>query len=86
MPKREKARIMAAMQQSNNSKCQEKALAAELEDDSRLLRNVVKAHLETCEFTRDKVAPMILRAREQPSFTASPPTLVSYIKYNVNIE
>lgn len=77
VPKREKARILAAMQQSTNSKCQEKAVAAELEDDGRLLRTVVRAHLETCDFTRDKVTPMILRAREQPSFTATPPTLVS---------
>ncbi|XP_014276626.1 ecdysone-inducible protein E75 isoform X3 [Halyomorpha halys] len=82
VPKREKARILAAMQQSTNSKCQEKALAAELEDDSRLLRTVVKAHLETCDFTRDKVAPMILRAREQPSFTASPPTLACPLNPN----
>lgn len=67
------------MHQNNNSKCQEKAVAAELEDDGRLLRTVVRAHMDTCDFTRDKVAPMILRAREQPSFTASPPTLVSIV-------
>ncbi|BES97962.1 Ecdysone-induced protein [Nesidiocoris tenuis] len=74
VPKREKARILAAMQQSTNFRCQEKMLAAELEDDQRLLRTVVQAHLDTCDFTRDKVDPMIIRAREHPSFTNSPPT------------
>lgn len=76
MPKREKARILAAMQQSSNSKCQEKAAVAELEDDQRLVASVVRAHLETCDFTSDKVAPTLARAREQPNYTLCHPTLV----------
>lgn len=79
VPKREKARILAAMQQSSNSRSQEKAVAAELEDEQRLLSTVIRAHLDTCDFTRDKVEPMLARARDQPSYTACPPTLVSYI-------
>nr|WIM36146.1 ecdysone-induced protein 75 [Pyrrhocoris apterus] len=82
VPKREKARILAAMQQSSNSKCQEKAVAAELEDDARLLRTVVTAHLETCDFTRDKVTPMILRAREHPSYMANPQILACPLNPN----
>lgn len=78
VPKREKARILAAMQQSSNSKCQEKAAVAELEDDQRLVASVVRAHLETCDFTSDKVAPTLARAREQPNYTLCHPTLVSY--------
>lgn len=78
VPKREKARILAAMQQSSNSRSQEKAVAAELEDEQRLLSTVIRAHLDTCDFTRDKVEPMLARARDQPSYTACPPTLVSY--------
>lgn len=81
MPKREKARILAAMQQSTNSRSQEKAVAAELEDDQRLLGTVVRAHLDTCDFTRDKVQPMLMRARDQPCYTACPPTLVSLIHF-----
>lgn len=77
VPKREKARILAAMQQSTNSRSQEKAVAAELEDEQRLLGTVIRAHLDTCDFTKDKIEPMIARAREQPSYTACPPTLVS---------
>ncbi|XP_050533665.1 ecdysone-inducible protein E75 isoform X2 [Daktulosphaira vitifoliae] len=75
VPKREKARILAAMQQSSNSKCQEKAAVAELEDDQRLIASVVRAHLETCDFTSDKVAPTLARAREQPNYTLCHPTL-----------
>lgn len=77
VPKREKARILAAMQQSSNSRTLEKAVAAELEDEQRLLETVVRAHLDTCDFTRDKVEPMLQRARDHPSYTACPPTLVS---------
>ncbi|XP_008180289.1 nuclear hormone receptor E75 isoform X3 [Acyrthosiphon pisum] len=75
VPKREKARIMAAMQHSSNSKSQEKAAVAELEDDQRLVASVVRAHLETCDFTSDKVAPTLARAREQPNYTLCHPTL-----------
>ncbi|XP_054283037.1 nuclear hormone receptor E75-like isoform X2 [Macrosteles quadrilineatus] len=75
VPKREKARILAAMQQSTNSRSQEKAVAAELEDDQRLVSTVIRAHLDTCDFTRDKVEPMLARARDYPNYTACPPTL-----------
>lgn len=83
MPKREKARILAAMQQSSNSRTLERAVAAELEDEHRLLETVVRAHIDTCDFTRDKVEPMLQRAREHPSYTACPPTLVSY-KFSID--
>lgn len=79
VPKREKARILAAMQQSSNSRTIEKAVAQELEDEQRLLETVVRAHLDTCDFTRDKIEPMLQCAREHPSYTACPPTLVSKV-------
>lgn len=85
VPKREKARILAAMQQSSNSKCQEKAAVAELEDDQRLVASVVRAHLETCDFTSDKVAPTLARAREQPNYTLCHPTLVSNITPSIKV-
>lgn len=66
------------MQLSTNSRSYEKALAAELEDDQRLLSTVIRAHIDTCDFTRDKVEPMIVMARDQPQYTACPNTLVSF--------
>ncbi|ENN75471.1 hypothetical protein YQE_08020, partial [Dendroctonus ponderosae] len=82
VPKREKARILAAMQQSSNSRYMEKAVAAELDDEQRLLATVVRAHIDTCDYTRDKVEPMLRRAREQPSYTACPPTLACPLNPN----
>ncbi|XP_028130298.1 ecdysone-inducible protein E75 isoform X3 [Diabrotica virgifera virgifera] len=82
VPKREKARILAAMQQSSNSRSLEKAIAAELEDEQRLLETVVRAHIDTCDFTRDKVEPMLQRARDHPSYTVCPPSLACPLNPN----
>ncbi|RVE42664.1 hypothetical protein evm_012693 [Chilo suppressalis] len=73
VPKREKARILAAMQQSSSSRAHEQAAAAELDDGPRLLARVVRAHYDTCEFTSDRVAEMRARARDCPTY--SQPTL-----------
>lgn len=75
VPKREKARILAAMQQSTQNRGQQRALATELDDQPRLLAAVLRAHMDTCEFTREKVNQMRQRARECPTY--SMPTLVS---------
>lgn len=79
VPKREKARILAAMQQSSTSRANEQAAAAELDDAPRLLARVVRAHLDTCEFTRERVAAMRARARDCPTY--SQPTLVSILHF-----
>ncbi|CAD7005044.1 unnamed protein product [Ceratitis capitata] len=74
VPKREKARILAAMQQSTQNRGQQRVLAGELDDQPRLIAAVLRAHLETCEFTKEKVATMRQRARDCPSY--SMPTLL----------
>lgn len=63
------------MQQSTQNRGNQRALASELDDQPRLLASVLQAHIETCEFTREKVAAMRQRARDCPSY--SMPTLVS---------
>lgn len=73
VPKREKARILAAMQQSTQNRGNQRALATELDDQPRLLAAVLRAHMDTCEFTREKVTTMRQRARDCPSY--SMPTL-----------
>lgn len=75
VPKREKAKILAAMQKVN-ANSQEKALCVELEDESRLLSTIIRAHEETCDYTREKVAPLVERARTQPVFAHCPPQMV----------
>lgn len=83
VPKREKARILAAMQQSTQNRGQQRALASELDDQPRLLSAVLRAHLDTCEFTKEKVAAMRQRARDCPSYSM-PTLLVSKKKYSLN--
>lgn len=78
VPKREKAKILAAMQ-SVNARSQERAVLAELEDNTRVTAAIIRAHMDTCDFTRDKVAPMLQQARAHPSYTQCPPTLVSVL-------
>ncbi|XP_055632053.1 ecdysone-inducible protein E75 isoform X2 [Toxorhynchites rutilus septentrionalis] len=73
VPKREKARILAAMQQSTQNRGNQRALATELDDQPRLLAAVLRAHMETCEFTQEKVGAMRQRARDCPTY--SMPTL-----------
>lgn len=84
VPKREKARILAAMQQSTQNRGQQRALTTELDDEPRLLAAVLRAHMETCEFTKEKVASMRQRARECPSYSM-PTLLVSNIESIHNI-
>ncbi|GAU93778.1 hypothetical protein RvY_05664 [Ramazzottius varieornatus] len=54
VPKREKAKIMAEMQKQN-AKQQATSLTAEMEDQESLLALIVKAHEETCEYTRPRI-------------------------------
>lgn len=75
MPKREKARILAAMQQCTQNRGHQRALTTELDDLPRLTSAVLQAHMETCEFTKEKVANMRQRARDCPSYSL--PTMVS---------
>ncbi|XP_054711861.1 ecdysone-inducible protein E75-like isoform X2 [Uloborus diversus] len=74
VPKREKAKILAAMQKVNASS-HEKALCAELEDELHLLSTVVQAHEETCDYTREKVVALIEKARSQQVYAQGTPTL-----------
>lgn len=63
--------------QKVNQNSQEKALCVELEDENRLLATIIKAHEETCDYTKEKVAPLIDRARANPIFAHCPPQMVS---------
>src|SRR5688500_1007807 len=76
VPKREKAKILAAMQKVNMSSM-EKQLTEQLDDEGRLLSSLLAAHDETCDYTRDKVAPLLDRARAHPVFASCPSSMVS---------
>ncbi|XP_076351004.1 nuclear hormone receptor E75-like isoform X4 [Tachypleus tridentatus] len=76
VPKREKAKILAAMQKVNASS-HEKAVSSELENEGRLLTTIISSHEKTCDYTRDKVAALMERARAQPVRSNYFPHLVS---------
>ena len=78
MPKREKARILAAMQ-SSRLKTQESKVLAEMTDDGKIIETVVRAHYDTCDYTRNKIEPFIQEARAKASYIAFT-GLVSFYK------
>jgi len=66
VPKREKAKIYAAMQ-SSRMKTLESNVMKEMEDDRVIIDTIVSAHFDTCEYTADKIRPFIARAQAEES-------------------
>ena len=67
VPKREKAKILAAMQ-SSRMKTQESKIMTEMSDDGKIIETVVRAHYDTCDYTRNKIDPFIRKAKDNPSY------------------
>lgn len=63
VPKREKAKILAEMHKAN-AQSQANSLTTVLDDEERLISSIIAAHMETCEFTRDKISPLLQRYRQ----------------------
>lgn len=57
------------MQQSTRNRAITTNVWTDLEDLQHVIDTVVGAHLETCEFTRDRVRDMKLRAKDCPNYT-----------------
>lgn len=74
VPKREKAKILAAMQKVNAHSL-DKALSAVLEDEQCISVTIATAHEETCDYTREKVAPLLEAARSRPVYAQCPPSM-----------
>lgn len=69
MPKREKAKILAAMQTSR-MKTQESKVMSEMTDDAKIIETIVRAHYDTCDYTRNKMEPFLQKARLNPQFVS----------------
>ena len=67
VPKREKAKILAAMQ-SSRLKTQESKVMADMSDDGKIIETIVRAHYDTCDYTRNKMEPFLQKARARSSF------------------
>merc|ERR1719348_1508214 len=68
VPKREKAKINAAMH-SSRMKNMETRVMAEMADDSKIIETVVRAHFDTCDYTAEKIKPFIAKAQAEQNYT-----------------
>lgn len=78
MPKREKAKIMDAMQKSR-MRTMETRVMTEMANEASIIDTVVRAHFDTCDYTADKIQPFINKAKAEQAFThvAQGPGMVS---------
>ena len=76
VPKREKAKILAAMQ-SSRMKTQESKVMGELNDDAKIIDCIVRAHYDTCDYTRKKMEPFLQRAKANPKYISCSGTVSS---------
>ena len=83
VPKREKAKILAAMQNKNQLN-QENKLTEQLMDEQAMLSTIFAAHSETCDFTHAKMAPVFLKAEQNPTFADYPSQMVSMSSYSLS--
>ena len=63
--------------QKVNAHSLDKALSLVLEDEHNISATIAKAHDETCDYTREKVAPLLEAARARPVYAQCPPQMVS---------
>ena len=68
VPKREKAKILAAMQ-SSKAKVMESRVLSEMSDDRKIIDTIVRAHYDTCDYTTEKMKPFKLKAQTQNKLT-----------------
>jgi len=68
VPKREKAKITAAME-SSRLKNMENRVMAEMMDDAKIIETIVRAHFDTCDYTADKIKPFIAKAHQDKQYT-----------------
>lgn len=89
VPKREKAKITAAME-SSRLKNMENRVMTEMADDAKIIETVVRAHFDTCDYTAEKIKPFIAKAQSEKQFTQCTGMVsthisnykFSYIKYD----
>lgn len=77
VPKREKAKIMEQMQKVN-IQCHGSMLDAVLSNESELQRQIVEAHMKTCEFTRANFDQFYQKAWAHPDIVHCPAHMVRH--------
>ena len=49
-------------------KTQESKILTEMSDDGKIIETIVRAHYDTCDYTRNKIEPFIQKAKANPSY------------------
>ena len=52
----------------------------EMNDDSKIIETIVRAHYDTCDYTRNKIEPFIQKAKTNPSYIACSGSVSSKVK------
>ncbi len=78
VPKREKAKIMAAMQ-SSRMKTQESKVMSEMTDDAKIIETIVRAHYDTCDYTMKKMEPFLQKAKLNPQYVNCTGAVSSFV-------
>lgn len=79
VPKKEKAKILAAMQSMNNKSREQHVVIPELEDETKFISELLRAHKETCNFAPEKVRDTLGRVRSGEVAPLSAPLTVSSV-------
>jgi len=69
VPKREKAKVLVAIPPPRVNTPESKVMA-EMSDDTRLIETIVRAHYDTCDYTRNKMEPILQKARLNPTWVS----------------
>ena len=64
--------------QSSRMKTQESKVMGELNDDAKIIDCIVRAHYDTCDYTRKKMEPFLQSAKANPKYISCSGT-VSFI-------
>lgn len=70
VPKREKAKVLVAIPPPRVNTPESKVMA-EMSNDTQLIETIVKAHFDTCDYTRNKMDPILQKARSNPNWITS---------------
>ena len=54
--------------QSSRMKTQESRVLGEMSDDGKIIETIVRAHYDTCDYTRNKMEPFVAKAKAAPAF------------------
>ena len=79
VPKREKAKILEQMQKVNLQSYDGGSGGVEVADEAELMRRIIEAYDQTCQFTSRKAAIFKDEARRKGNYVSCPSKMVNLI-------